>query len=203
MNNKRQSATVQKLTVISILCAIVVLLQTFASAIKIGPFTFTLSLVPIIIGATLYGAGVGAILGGVFGIVVSIAVVTGADIGGYLMFQELPFVTIFLCLLKSTVAGAASGLISKALEKKNTFVGVITSSVACPVINTGILSVGMLLFYKELVASWALDAGYSSSLLYVILGVVGINFLIELGINLVLAPTVLRLIDIAKKRLKI
>ncbi len=203
MNNKRKSTAVQRLTVIAILSAIVVLLQTFASAIKIGPFTFTLSLVPIIIGAALYGACAGAILGAVFGIVVSIAVITGADVGGYLMLQELPFLTIFLCLLKSTVAGAVAGGISKALEKKNTYLGVITSSVACPVINTGILSVGMLLFYKELVASWALDEGYSSSVLYVIVGVVGINFLIELCINLLLAPTVLRLIDIAKKRLNL
>ncbi len=200
MSLEKNKTKIQTVVVTAILAAIIVVLQTFASGIHIGPFTITLSLVPIILGAVLYGPLQGAILGAVFGVVVCVAVVTGADAGGFLMFQELPFLTLFLCVLKSTAAGFVAGVICKVLNKKNLYIGIITAAVAAPVCNTGILSIGMLLFYKELVTGWALAEGYNSALLYVILGVVGINFIAELVINLVLTPAIVRVIHAVKKR---
>jgi uncharacterized membrane protein len=155
--------------------------------------------VPIILGAVLYGSIQGAILGAVFGVVVCIAVVTGADVGGHLMFIELPVLTLFLCVLKSTVAGFVAGLVCKMFKKKHLYAGVMTAAVVAPICNTGILSIGMILFYKELVTGWAVAEGYDSALLYVILGVVGINFLAELVINVVLAPMVVRVIRSVRK----
>ena len=53
--------------------AIVVVLQLVASAIKFGPFSITLVLAPIIIGAAMYGIGAGAWLGLAFGVTVLIS----------------------------------------------------------------------------------------------------------------------------------
>ena len=198
MSVEKNKKKIQSIVVTAILAAVIIVLQSFASAIHIGPFTITLSLVPIILGAVLYGALQGAILGAVFGAVVCFAVITGADAGGYLMFQELPVITLVLCVLKSTVAGYLAGVVAK-LFKAEKYAGVVAAAIVAPVCNTGILSVGMFLFYKELVTGWAIGAGYESALLYIILGVVGVNFLVELAINIVLAPVIVRIISITKK----
>ena len=67
-------------------------------------------MLPIIIGAILYGPMGGAILGAAFGIVVSIQVVTGAA-GAFstAMLEFQPAATILVCLLKGIAAGAAAG----------------------------------------------------------------------------------------------
>ena len=169
----------------AILAAIVVILQTFASAIHIGPFSITLALVPIIIGAVVLGPLSGAVLGAAFGAVVTWAVITGADVGGYLMFQQNPAATVIVCMLKSTVAGFLAGVISKVCSSKGKLtLGTVLAAIVCPVCNTGILSIAMITIFKELVMGWAQGAGHASLIGYIIIGVVGINFLVELLINL-------------------
>lgn len=199
---KTNKQMIQRLVGTAVLAAIIVVLQLVASTIKIGPFNITLSLVPIILGAILFGPISGAVLGAIFGGMVCISVVTGADPGGFLMFQQLPVLTLFLCLLKSTAAGFVAGVIWKALQNKNSILAVILSAVACPICNTGILCIGMLTFYNELVTGWAIGEGFANAFAYVILGMVGLNFLVELAINLVLTPVILRVIAIIGKRLK-
>lgn len=46
---------VKKMAALALLAALVVVLQTVASGIKVGPIPITLTLVPIVIGAVLYG----------------------------------------------------------------------------------------------------------------------------------------------------
>ena len=72
-------ASVVRLTSLALLAALVVVLQTVASGIRIGPVPISLTLVPIVVGAILFGPGAGAGLGAVFGIVCLIAGITGAD----------------------------------------------------------------------------------------------------------------------------
>ncbi len=199
-NNTKLRNKIEKMVVLAILATVIVVLQSFAASIPIGPFTITLSLVPIVLGAVLYGPFAGAFLGAVFGGIVCAAVVSGADVGGNLMFQQLPFITLFLCVLKSTAAGFLAGFVCKTLAKKNLYVGVVASAIVCPVVNTGILSTGMLLFYNELVTGWALGEGYGNAFVYIILGMVGINFLVEMAINLVLIPAIVRIIQVITKQ---
>ncbi|MBQ8416968.1 MAG: ECF transporter S component [Clostridia bacterium] len=199
---KTNKQAVRQLVGTAILAAVIVILQLVASGIKIGPFTITLSLIPIILGAILFGPVSGAVLGAIFGGMVCVAVVTGADPGGHLMFQQNPVLTLFLCVLKSTVAGLVAGLVWKLFQKmKKPTVGVVVSSILCPVCNTGILCIGILAFYHDLVTGWALGNGFANAFAYVILGMVGLNFLVELAINIVLTPVILRIISIVKKRI--
>ena len=200
--NRTNRQMIRTLVGTAILAAVVIVLQLVASGIKIGPFTITLSLVPIIIGAIVFGPLSGAVLGGAFGIVVCISVVTGADTGGFLMFQQLPVLTLVLCMLKSTAAGAVSGWLWMLLKNRTRpIITVLVSAVACAVCNTGILCIGMLAFYNSLITGWAIAGGFANALSYVILGMLGINFLVELAINLVLTPVILRVISAVSKRI--
>ena len=199
---KTNKQAVRQLVGTAILAAVIVILQLVASGIKIGPFTITLSLIPIILGAILFGPVSGAALGAIFGGMVCVAVVTGADIGGNAMFLLNPVLTLFLCILKSTVAGLVAGFVWKLFQKmKKPTVGVVVSSILCPVCNTGLLCIGILAFYHDLVTGWALGNGFANAFAYVILGMVGLNFLVELAINIVLTPVILRIISIVKKRI--
>ena len=55
----------------------------------------------------------------------------------------------------------------------------------------------MVLFFKDTLLIWA---GDTNVLYYIIFGIVGVNFLIELGLNMVLSPAVVRIIQIVKNR---
>ncbi len=194
---------IRKLVGTAVLAALVIILQLVASGIKIGPFSITLALVPIILGAILFGPVSGGVLGAFFGAVVCYSVVTGADAGGHLMFEQLPVLTLFLCMLKSTVAGVVAGWIWKVLEKKEKpLLATVLAAIACPICNTGILCIGMLAFYNELVTVWAIAEGFETAIAYVILGMTGLNFIIELAINLVLVPVILRVIAAVQKQLR-
>ena len=182
--------------------AVVVVLQMFVS-IPLGMFTITLTLVPIMLGAILFGPLSGAILGAVFGVVVAIQVVTGA--AGPLssaMFLQIPVITVTLCILKGTAAGWVSGLIYQALAKppKNKL-GVILSAIACPIVNTAIFALGLFVFYGELINTWAIDNAFANAFTFVMIGCIGLNFLVEFAVNVLLIPVALRMIKIVKRLL--
>lgn len=200
LTEKNRSA-IQKLTATALLTALVVVLQLFASGIKLGNVSMTFSLVPIVLGAILYGPLVGGVLGGVFGLVVTIVVVTGADVGGYMMFEKLPALTIFLCMLKGIAAGVAAGWVYRAFRKiGKPIVGVLLAAVACPVTNTAIFCIFLLSFYRDVATAWMGGTTYSNLFVYALLGIAGLNFLVELAINVILAPAIERVIYAIRRR---
>lgn len=189
-NNKFNT---QALVGMGILTAIVVVLQAVASAIKFGPFSITLVLAPIIIGAALYGWKAGAWLGAVFGIMV---LVTG-DAAAFLAINGPG--TVITCILKGMLAGAVSGVVYKALEGKNQLVAVIAAAIICPVVNTGVFLLGCLMFFLDTIKDWGAASGYDNVGAYFLFGFVGLNFLVELGINLVLSTAIVRVLNIIRK----
>jgi len=167
------------------LIAVIVVLQAVATFVKIGPFPITLTLIPIVLGATLYGPKTGAVLGGAFGVVVLIMVITGADPGGNLLWQVNPLLTALLCLLKGILAGFVAGIVNLGVKKINAYAGVICAAVVCPIVNTGIFIAGMALFFHATLVSWA---GDTNVVYYALIGLTGINFLIEFIANAVMGP---------------
>lgn len=199
MANKR---SIEKLVGTALLAAIVAVLQLFV-VVPLGAYNITLTLIPIVIGAILYGPSAGAFLGGVFGAIVSFQVVTGA--AGAMssqMFQMAPVVTIAICMLKGIAAGLVAGLLYRAFANKQNTVGVITAAVACPLVNTGIFIAALFVFYYDLIVAYAADNAYADAFAFVFIGVVGINFVVEFVINVLLIPIVLRLIRIIKPQKK-
>ena len=179
------------LTGLAILTAIIVVLQIVASVVKFGPFSITLALAPIIIGAALYGPKAGAYLGGVFGLVVWIACVLGWDSGGNVLWTARPLVTFLLCLVKGALAGLAAGAVFRAVSKRRAMPAAILSGIVCPVVNTGIFLLGLSLCYYETLVAWA---GGTALVYYVITVLVGINFVLELVINMVLSSVIVRVV---------
>ena len=195
MSNTRKS-NVYRMTGLAILSAIIIVLQVFTTFVRFGPFSITLALIPIVVGAAMYGIGAGAYLGAVFSVVVVIMCITGGDVGGFMVWSANPFMCVVMCMLKGTMAGLCAGAVYKALKEKNKLLAVITAALVSPIVNTGIFIIGMLLFFRETLAAWA---GGSDLLTYIILGLTGINFLIELGVNMILSPVVVKIIDAVQK----
>ena len=181
----------RRLTGLALMTGIIIVLQIVASFIKFGPFTITLALAPIIIGAALYGAGAGAYLGGVFGVVVFIACVAGWDMGGNILFTARPLVTLILCVVKGALAGLAAGAVYRALAQRSPMAGSILAGIMCPVVNTGIFCLGLAGFYYDTLVAWA---GGTALVYYVITVLVGLNFLLEMAINLVLSSVIVRVV---------
>ena len=195
MNQKNTNT--QKIVGLGLFTAIVVVLQLLGSFIKFGTFSVSLVLVPVVIGAALYGATAGAWLGFVFGVVVLLS----GDAAAFLGVNALG--TVLTVLAKGMLAGYVSGLVYKAFESKNRTLAVALAAVACPVVNTGVFLVGCLLFFMETIGGWADAMGFGANVgQYMIIGLVGANFLFELLFNVVLSPVIVRLIRIGKKEVE-
>ena len=179
-NTKR----IRNLVLMAILAALIVGLQ-FIGGISIGPFSITLTLIPIVVGAILLGPVFGAVLGLVFGLIVSIFSITGRDPGGQMGFAASPVIAWALCLLKGAAAGFLPAVVYRAVKQKT--LAAYLASMTAPVANTGIFIVGMLLFFRPLLETWA---GGQNALVYAITGLAGINFLIEFAVAVLFAPAV-------------
>lgn len=185
MNKKSNASSLKRLTGLSLMSAIIVVLTVLCTFVRFGPFSITLALAPIIVGAAMYGPSAGAILGGVFGAVVLLTGIFGWD-GGTIMFLmgENALACIGVCLLKGILAGWISGLVYSLISKKSVLAGVIAAGIVCPVINTGVFILGMLLFFFSVLESWA---GGQAVVYFIIVGLTGLNFLVELAVNMALS----------------
>ncbi len=191
MSAKRKNAlNVRKLTYLAILTAIVFVFQLVGGGFKIGPFSLSFVLVPIVIGAALCGVLSSAWLGFVFGIAVF---VTG-DAALFLQFNIVG--TIVTVLLKGTLAGLAAGLAYKVLENVNRYVAVLAAALVCPLVNTGIFFLGGVVFFLEDIEAYFTT---ENGALFIITTLIGFNFLIEVLVNMVLAPVIMRIISIKKR----
>ena len=190
----REKMTTKQLTLASILTAIVFVLQYFGCVIKFGTFSISTVLMPIVIGAATCGPWVAAWLGFVFGI----AVLASGDAALFLAVS-VPG-TIITVLLKGMGAGLVSGLVYKAVKKvSNEYVAVMTAAIVCPAINTGIFLLGCLVFFMDTVSNLAANAGFEGSVAqFMIIAFVGVNFLVEMGINIFFTPIIVRLLKIKK-----
>lgn len=195
MNKTTSYEKTYRLTLTAILTALVVVLQVISAYVKFGPFSITLTLIPIVVGGILLGPKHGAALGALFGVIVYIFCVAGTDPGGNALFLINPYLTALVCLIKGAAAGFVSALVYKALNKVNFAVAVILAAVVAPIVNTGLFIVGMLLFFRETLTAWA---GDTATLVYIFTGLTGFNFLVEFGVNLVFAPAISTVIRATK-----
>lgn len=184
----------RNITLIAVFTAIVAVLQFVGATIRFGTFSISLVLVPIVIGAALCGPYAGAWFGFVFSMIVLFT-----DSAAFMVIN--PLGTILTVLIKGTLAGYLAGLVYKLNEKKqNRYVSVGLAAVTAPVVNTGIFLLGCRLFFFETIKTWGAAAGFDNAYVYMLVGFVGINFLLELLINIILSPVIVRLIDYGKKR---
>ena len=170
---------VQKLVGIAMLAAIVVVLQYIGNFIKFGSVSISLVLLPIVVGAAIYGPSAGAILGGVFGAVIIIGYISGnADF----LWLANPVATAIVCIIKGCGAGFVSGLAYKLFATRNIksgrVIGAYSAAVVCPVVNTGIFLLAMFTIFREQLIS---IAGGTNTVYFAFVVLAGVNFIVELG----------------------
>lgn len=168
---------VKRMVYLALFTALVVVLQFIP--IRFGTFELALSVPVIVVGAAVCGIGAGAWLGFVFGFVVLFLPGTSA----FLSFNLVG--TILTVILKGAFAGTLAGVVYKLLEWKNRYIAVVVAAVVATFVNTLVFIIGSLIFFESDIAT-------------VISIFVSVNFLIELVLNMVLVPTVYRIINIKK-----
>ena len=196
--NSKNSVNTKKLVLLAILTAIILVLQFVAAQIKLGTFSITLALTPIIIGAALCGVAAGAYLGLLFGFVV---LITGD--AALFMAVNIPG-TIITVLMKGMLAGLISGLVYKLLERKNQFIAALSAGIVSPIVNTGVFFIGCLLFFSDFCTQLATENGMTGNIFYVIAVLfIGGNFFVELAVNGILAGTIVTLVKNGRKILRL
>lgn len=182
----------KKIVGLGILTAIVIVISLVTTGLQIklfGMFSITFALIPIVVGAALYGPTAGAWLGFVFGCTCL------ADAAAFLAVS-VPG-TVITCILKGTLAGLMAGVIYNLVSKKNRYAAVVSSAVISPVMNTGTFLLGCLLFFYDTVKALGESAGFESVGAYFLFGFVGVNFVVEIVTNILLSTVIFRIINLA------
>lgn len=182
----------------AVLLALVIVLQAVGGTISIGAVQLNFTLIPIVLGAIMFGPWVGGILGFACGVVVLIQVIMGSVPFYALIWTNDPIVTTLTCIVKTTAAGLVSGILYQWISKKNALVAMFVASGIVPVVNTLLFIIGCLFMTNSVPQM----AGGQNVLVFILVGLVTFNFFIEFAINLIVAPSLHRVIGVLKKTLK-
>jgi len=185
----------QKLALLAILTAIVVVLQFFGAFVKFGLFSVSLVLMPIVVGAALIGSLAGGWLGLLFGVVV----LASGDANAFLEIN--PAGAVLVVILKGMLAGLAAGSVYRLLSKMSKTIGAVAAAVVCPIVNTGLFIIGSYVFFLPALTKRGMEEGFTSVTAFIFVGLIGVNFLFELGLNVLLSPAIVRLIQFGQDRL--
>lgn len=196
MRTKRTTLRTERLVLAAILTAIVVILQVMAIVTRavLPVFAVNLVLIPIVIGAAVGGVRVGSWLGFVSGV----AILISGDASAFLTIDIAG--TLITVLVKGVLSGLVAAFVYKAVEKKDRYLAVLSAAVVCPIVNTGVFVLGCLAFFMDTIRAWGDGLGYENAFAYIFLGMIGVNFVIELILNVVLSPVAVRLLDIRDKK---
>ena len=85
--------------------------------------------------------------------------------------------------------------------KKRPLLGIFTAAAVAPLANTGIFLAGMLTVFRGVMLDFAdgIGMGGVGALYFAIVVLVGINFIIEFGANLLLSPAISSIVKAVKK----
>ena len=104
--------------------------------------------------------------------------------------------TVITVLCKGILAGLLSGLAYRALEAKSGIAAIFLAALVCPIVNTGLFLLGCRLFFWEGLTQLA---GGANTFAYVVTTMIGLNFLAELGVNLICVPVIQRIVRAISK----
>lgn len=180
-----KKSNILKLTVLSILIALTLIFQAFATQFKVGTYSLPLSLVVIAVGAILYGPGAGLLLGTVWGTYIYMNDGSVAVFATY----SIPY-TLIAVIGRGALNGLLTGLIYQLFKHLLKFKGgdtaaMFIASMLIPFINKGIFTLCEYLMFKDLLLNkfgvenvWA--------------GFLSLNLVITCLSSFVLSPVVVR-----------
>ena len=190
---EKKSSKIAMISVMAVLSAVVAVVSFIP--LKTMGLEITFSMVPIAVGAILYGPVAGAFLGVVFGIV-SFLQCFGYSPFGALLLNESPVFTFLMCVPTRILAGLITGLVARLLSKGGKAAGelkFIVCSLLAPVLNTVLFMLTLVIcFYNgETVQGFVKLLGAANPFIFIVL-FVGINGLVEIIAGFVVAYPVSR-----------
>ncbi|MCH3966414.1 MAG: hypothetical protein LKE52_02085 [Bacilli bacterium] len=202
MNSRRRNdQKIRKITGVSMLLALAIVLQILSNyiAITIGTLTLsiTLALIPIVLAGILYGPLSGFLVGTAVGAITIAAPSTLANIAALQAVSAHPgmltFYVVLLCLFKMGLAGLFSALLFSLLNRFHHFAaGVVVASLSAPLFNTGLYILFTLTMLRdEMMALCGVELGGLASTLMATF--ISVNFLVEFAVNAALSPAILYL----------
>lgn len=203
-NNKIAFFSAKYVSYLGVLAALVIILQVFSGFMKIGTTTFCLVLIPIVLGGLILGVTAGAILGVVFGFIVIVDAFLGLDAFTLYLIGRTPVFTILLCFAKGIAAGVIPALAYKYISKFSRYLGVIVAAILAPVCNSGIFAVGSTLILKyisEYLTELGMDLSGISSAYLIFVVLIGVNFFVELALNIILSPALYTVNNVVTKKI--
>ncbi len=190
--------TAKNVVYLAVLTTLLVVLNLLGTVFKIVT-NVNLTLIPIVVGALTLGIKGGFILGFISGLMTFIFGVTGLDPFTNFLFTQHPVLTFLVCTVKIVLAAVLGAFVYELLKNKNKYVATFIASAVVPVVNTLIFILGALLM-KDAISVLSTAEGVSV-IYFLIVICAGINFLIELGINLLVAPAIHSVIKVLDKQL--
>ena len=185
-------------TTLAILLALVVVLQAFGGSFTIGAVRLNFTLIPLVLGAIVLGPWAGAFLGFAGGAIILYQVIVVPEGFTYLMWTYSPLVTVMICLVKTTVAGALAGFAFDWIKNKNRYVAVFVAAAIVPIVNTALFVLGCLCMPNTI----AMMAEGKNVFVFILVSLVTFNFFIELAINLLVAPGLHTVYNAVEKQFK-
>ena len=177
----KQHFNTKTIVITGLLLALEIIFQLIGNYLQIGPANINLALVPVVIAGFIGGPISAAILGFFNGLMVLLSPSTI----GFFMPMSLAG-TVLVCLLKCTLAGVVSSLMYRWLSKlTNVHVATPIAAALVPVINTALFIAGAFIFFQD----WLFPDGQTlgGAWAFIILSVVGWNFLIEFFTTIILS----------------
>ena len=195
-----KNSKIKRMVSVALLMALVLVMQMLSGIIPpIGGFSISLVLIPIVLGAAVFGPGVGALLGATFGVIVYINCWTGVDPFGAIILQANPILCFAVVMCKGIFAGAVSGIMYRLLCKVNGYVAMLIAAIVCPVVNTGIFVFSLLTLFKDALPELMGLAQVKDEFTLIMSVILLFNFVPELIINVVFSPAGQRIYNVVKK----
>lgn len=186
----------KKLTYFAVLTALTIALQLLGNTVRIGVVTLNFSLIPIVLAAIILGVWYGTALGAITGLIILFHCgILGADGFTNVLFATDPVVIVLVCVVKTALAGAMSAWLFKWLNKYNGLVATIAAAGIVPIINSGVFILGMLCIIPSLYNAGFLAEG-ANAFAGIVIGFVGLNFVFEFALNVIVAPALFRVINV-------
>jgi len=204
MKNKK-TFSVRNMTQAAILIALIVVMTVLnIGNIPVGPIVATIYQVPVIIGAIMMGPVMGAVLGGLWGVLCFLLAVTGntTDVVALTTVQQSVWLYFLIAFVPRLLTGLFSGLIFKGLDKavfkkRYEFSLAITGAVGS-LCNTVLYLGSLYLFIKGLLASiYGIELGAVGAM---VMGVATTNGLVEAGVSAVLTLLICKVLFVVMKR---
>ena len=111
--------------------------------------------------------------------------------------EKCHFITV---IVKGLLAGLITGITYRHYASKNRVFATFLAAFVCPIVNTGIFLAGCYAFFLDGIKEFAQSLGFAGSVnLFIFTVLIGGNFIFEVLFNIILCPTIIRIVDIGRK----